>query len=169
MRMEKRPSLCIQRGRLEQVYRKKNGMAGAIPFCRLTSIELEGVLHPHLDDAVSLLLGGDAEVRIIRLQRGLVEAQVEVAAVERIQRMVQPVVKVETELQILPLRDLEVLEHAHIPVEIGRSVNRRENGWAVLTGRGRNRETVPVDELMRLQSACWITSHDRVQLNIRRA
>ena len=38
----------------------------------------EGVFDTHLDDAVPLFLGGDAEIRIVRLQSVLIEAEVEI-------------------------------------------------------------------------------------------
>ena len=43
---------------------------------------LEGIFGPHLDDAMSLLLLSDAEVRIVRLQRVLVVTEVEIAAIK---------------------------------------------------------------------------------------
>ena len=70
--------------------------------------------------------------------------------------MVHPVVEVETELQLLALSDIKVLEQAHIPIEIGRSVNGRENRWAILTDLRRCGQAIRVNELMRFQSTCWI-------------
>src|SRR5215469_7017089 len=83
--------------------------------------------------------------------------------------MVHPVVEVEPELQLLALSDPEVLEQAHIPVEIGWSINGRQDEVAVLSDLGRSGEAIRVDELMRFQALRRIAGQNRVELDVRRA
>ena len=98
---------------------------------------------------MALLLGHRAEHRSIQLARSAVEAEIQVASVERPQRMIQEVVPVEAELQLLRLLELEVLEESQIGVEERRSVDRRQHGRAVLPDCGRDAETARVDVLVR--------------------
>ena len=79
-------------------------------------------LHGKFDYPVTLGILGYTERRIIRLQRVLIEAEIEIASVERPQRMIQPVVTADPELHALGFGDLEGLEYAHVPVEVCRSV-----------------------------------------------
>src|SRR5262249_34006388 len=65
---------------------------------RCGSVRLEEELHSKLDNPVTLFTRDHAESRIILLQSGFVEAEVEIAPVEGPQRMIQPVVAVHTEL-----------------------------------------------------------------------
>src|SRR5271157_2578901 len=83
--------------------------------------------------------------------------------------MVHPIVEVEPELQLLALGDGKVLEQSHIPVEIGRSIDGRQNEIAVLTDLIWSREATRVDVLMRFQPARWIARQNRVELDFRRA
>src|SRR5262249_4795171 len=82
--------------------------------------------------------------------------------------MVHPVVEVEPELQLLALRDLEVLEQAHIPIEIPRSIDRRQVETTVLAGLRWRGEAIRVDVLMRFQSLRRIARQDRVELDVGR-
>src|SRR5262245_59776005 len=79
-----------------------------------------------------------------------VEAEVEVAPVERPQRVIQEVVAVQSKLQLLPLpADVEVFEQSQVGVEIRRSVDDRQCGGAVLANLVGECEAVQVDELVR--------------------
>src|SRR2546425_531503 len=80
--------------------------------------------------------------------------------------MVQPVVAADPELDALALRDPKALEYAHVPIEVSRSVNGRQDRWAVLADLRRRGEATPVDVLMRCQPLPWITRQDRVELDI---
>ena len=102
-------------------------MAKAIPFLvEMFVFSLEEELDRELHDSVPLFIHGGAEGRV-RLRylacRVLSVAKVEIVSVERPQRMVQPVVAVDPELQGLVLGDGKVLEQAHVPTEEGRSVD----------------------------------------------
>ena len=71
-------------GCVPQVYRKKNGMAGAIPF-KSKQIVLEDEPDDKLDHASALLFGGLAEVRIglseLSRHRVLLELQRQIGVV----------------------------------------------------------------------------------------
>ena len=86
-------------------------------------VELDGELH----DSVSLFVdrGAEGRVRLGDIACSVLRvAKVEIVSVKGPQRMVQPVVAVDPELQALVLGDGKVLEQAHVPAEEGRSVNR---------------------------------------------
>ena len=117
-------------------HRQKNGMAEAIPFLsNLLGLSLEVELHGKFDNAIALFFGRYAEVGIglseLLRDRVLNEVQVQVAAVERVQRMVQPVIHFNPELKFLRFRDVEVFEQSHVPVEEGWSVGHRKQRWAI--------------------------------------
>src|SRR5271165_4899004 len=148
-------------------------MAEAIPFCGLKVVSsLEVVLHSHLDDAMPLFLRRVAEGRIALSESTriiLLEGEAEIVSVKRPQRMVHKVVEVEPELQLLALGDGEVLEQRHIPIEIARAVDGRQDKRAVLTDLRRGREAISVDVLMRFQPRRWIARQNGVELDLRRA
>src|SRR6185503_7876301 len=114
---------------------------------------------------------GLAEVRVglgnrIALERILNEVQAQVACIrERPQWMVQEVVSIHPELQSVRLRELEVLEQGHIPVEVRRTVRYWNEGWAVLPNRGRSSKAIPIDELVGTSARIGIAGHKWVQLN----
>src|SRR5579863_5532006 len=83
--------------------------------------------------------------------------------------MVHPVVQVEAELQLLALSDGKVLEQAHIPIEIGRSIDGWQECRPVLADLRRSLETTRIDVLMRFQPTRWIARQNRVELDFRRA
>lgn len=117
--------------RVRSSLQERNGMAKAIPFHprHVFLSWLEVVLQGQLDDSVTLFLGGDTEVRVgLRYSAGrrvLSEAEPEVVSVERPERVVQPVVAANPELQALVFGDLKVLEQGHVPTEERRSINGR--------------------------------------------
>src|SRR5258708_3210167 len=117
---------------------------------------LEGELHGKLHDASSLLLGHFAEVRIglsnLLSRRILNEIEIQVAAIERPQRMVQEVVGLNPELQFLGLRDGKVLEHPQVGIEVLRSISHWEQCWPVLANNRWRGKAVPVDVLMGAQA-----------------
>src|SRR6266702_4293002 len=96
----------------EQVYRYVRSPRAYFRCSLCTPVELEEELRSELNNARPLLLGGVTEVRI-RLRdhlsdRILRELQGQVAATrERIQRMVEEVVSLSTELQLHTFRHLE--------------------------------------------------------------
>ena len=67
----------------------------------------EEELHRKLHYPVALFLRHCSEVRRIQLPGRAVETQGQVSSVERPQRVVNPVVSVDAELQLLRLGDLE--------------------------------------------------------------
>ena len=99
-----------------------------------------------------------------------IEAEIEVAPVERPQRVIQEVVAVQAELQLLPLAmNIEVLEQSHIGVEIRRSVDDRQRGGAVLADLVGEREAAQVYELVWREIRFRVARHDRRERNIGRA
>ena len=86
---------------------------------------------------MALLLGDRAEQRRVDLAGVAIEAETQIASVERPQRVVQEVVSVEAELQLLRLLDLEVLEQPQVGVEERRPVDRRQNARTILADCGR--------------------------------
>src|SRR5229473_5015056 len=71
-----------------------------------------------LHDTVALLGRHRPEERGIDQPGRAVEAEIEVAPVERPQRMIQKVIAVQAKLQLLPLPvDIEILEQPHVRVE----------------------------------------------------
>src|SRR5579871_2143104 len=133
---------------------------------------LEVVFGSHLDDAMTLFLVDVAEGRIALRERTrsiLLEGEPEIVSVKRPQRMVHPVVEVEPELQLLALLDGKVLEQCHIPVEVRRSINGRQDERAVLADLRWGREEIPIDVLMRCQPTRWIAGHNGIELDLRRA
>src|SRR5215472_4442624 len=111
---------------------------------RASEKELDRELH----DTAALLVGHRSEVRCIQLPGARVEAEIQIASIERPQRVIQEVIPVDTELQLLRLRNLEILEEPKIPVEEYRTVDRRQLGRAVLADLRRETEAARVDELV---------------------
>ena len=132
--------------------------------------KLEVKLRSELHNTGALLLGRVTEVAI-RLRdclrnRILREHQVQVAAAagERIQRVIEEVVRLCPELQLHPFPDGEVLEHRKVRIEECRSVRRRKQGWAVHAGCRRSGKTVAVDELVRPGMRVRVAGQIRMQL-----
>src|ERR1035437_6330886 len=118
---------------------------------------------------MALLLGYGAEQGRVDLAGSRIEAEAEVAAVERPQGAIQEIGAIEPELQLLRLLELEVLEKSQVGVEESRSVNRGKDAWAILADCSRDGEAAWVDELVRCQALRGIAGQDRIQLNIGRA
>src|SRR5712664_3863610 len=130
---------------------------------------LEEELRGKFKDTSPLLLGHFAKVRIGLSQllryRVLHEVEVEVAAVKRVQRMVQEVIGLHPELESLRFRDGKVLKHRQVGVEVFRSVSHREQRWPIFANGCWRREATRVDVLMWTQARQRIAGQDGVQLH----
>src|SRR6266404_545404 len=122
-----------------------------------------------LYNTVALLCRDGSESRSINHSGGAVEAEVEVAPVERPQRVIHEVVGVEAELQLLALADIEVLEQSQVGVDVSRSVDDRQSGGTVLADLVGECEATRVDELVRREIRSGVAGNDRRQRNVRRA
>src|SRR4029077_2133041 len=127
---------------------------------------LEEELDRELYDAAALLVGHRSKVRCIQLSGARVEAEIQIASIERPQRVIQEVIPIDSELQLLRLRDLDILEEPKIPAKECRAVDGRELGRAVLADLRRETETARVDELIVPQTRLRIACQDRVELDI---
>src|SRR4051812_30255383 len=111
------------------------------------SLEVE--LHRKFDHAVPLFGRGLSKIRIGLSNdlrgRILLEGQTQVVGTaERPQRMVEEVIHLDSELQLLRLRDLEVLEQRKIRIEVGGTVSDRKQSRAILPRHGRGGEAASV-------------------------
>src|ERR1022692_185143 len=122
-----------------------------------------------LDNAVALLLGYGAEQGRVDLAGTPIETEIQVAVVERPQRVIQEIGAIEPELELFRLLNLEVLEETQVGIEESRSVNCRQNARSILADGGRDGEAARVDVLVRCQVRCGIAGQDWIQLNIGRA
>src|SRR5450432_4510546 len=135
--------LCKRKGRaasLETPARLSKPRPGGVAATVSRPLEVE--LDRKLDDAMALLLGYRSEQRRVDLAGSPIETKIQVAAVERPQRVIQEVGSIEPDLQLLRFLELEVLEESQIGVEEGRSVNRGKDCGAILADGGRDAETV---------------------------
>src|ERR1700677_4667252 len=145
---------------------KYNGTSEALRFYSAivyAPVESEVKLRAELYNALSLLLVGGTE-GAIRLgndlrDRILLELQCQIAAGgKRIQRMVEEVVSLRTDLQLHAFPDAEVLEDREIRVEVRRTVGYREHYRAALAGHRRSGEATRVHEDMRTRLRCVVAA-----------
>src|ERR1035438_5284203 len=122
-----------------------------------------------LDNAVALLLGYGAEQGRVDLAGTPIETEIQVAVVERPQRVIQEIGAIEPELELFRLLNLEVLEETQVGIEESRSVNCRQNARSILADGGRDGEAARVDVLVRCEALRGIAGQDWIQLNIGRA
>src|SRR5262249_29416073 len=119
---------------------------------------------------MALLGGHRSEKRRIDHSGRAVKSEAQVAAVvERPERVIEEIIRVEAELQLFALADVEILEQAEVGVEVGRSVDRWKHGGAVLADLRGEAEATRVDELMRPEIGSRVASENRHESDIRRA
>src|SRR3954451_18302637 len=99
-----------------------------------------------------LLRRNITEGRGVDLARRGIEPKGQIAvAIERPQRMIKKVIRVHPQLEVLALRDVEVLEQAEVGIEVRRSIDGRQRRRTVLPDLIGEGEAALVDELVRAQ------------------
>src|SRR6185312_15265918 len=83
--------------------------------------------------------------------------------------MIQEVRRVQAELELPRLAELEILKYSQIGIEEGRSIDGRKNARAILPDGSREGEATRVDELVLSQVRRGIAGQNRVQLDVARA
>ncbi len=161
------PALAADRSSLFQ----KKGASWRSPFnwFNLFNERSEEELDRHFNDAMALLVSGDAEIRVVGLECVGIKAEAEVSSIEGPQRMVQEIVSGEPELQGFGLTDFETLVESEIPVEIPWSIDGRDDDPAILADPGGNRETIGVDVLVLTEVGFGIARQDRIELYVGRS
>ena len=129
----------------------------------LLEVELQGQHH----NTTALLFSCGSENRVVDFARSGVKDQTRILSIvaERIERVIQEVESVKTELDTLGLTDLDVLEQAQIAIEEGWSENFRKYRAARLSPLPGDCKAAAVDELMLFESAARIAGQHRSDLD----